>query len=59
MKNDLANGLSEMTLTDEENGLLMQYKNLIREQDDKLRSLSVSLASFAEDKRVLQVCTVH
>ncbi|XP_019758753.2 general vesicular transport factor p115 isoform X1 [Dendroctonus ponderosae] len=37
VQRDLSNGLSELSLSDHENALLLQYKDLIRDQDKKLQ----------------------
>lgn len=37
VQRDLSNGISELSLSDHENALLLQYKDLIRDQDKKLQ----------------------
>ncbi|KAJ8981002.1 hypothetical protein NQ317_014869 [Molorchus minor] len=39
IQRDLSNGISELSLSERENALLLQYKELIREQDKKLQEL--------------------
>lgn len=37
VQRDLSNGISELSLSEHENALLLQYKDLIRDQDKKLQ----------------------
>lgn len=39
VQRDLSNGISELSLSEHENALLLQYKELIRDQDKKLQDL--------------------
>ncbi|KAF7273450.1 general vesicular transport factor p115 [Rhynchophorus ferrugineus] len=39
VQRDLSNGISELSLSEHENALLLQYKDLIRDQDKKLQDL--------------------
>lgn len=39
VQRDLSNGISELSLSEQENALLLQYKELIRDQDKRLQEL--------------------
>lgn len=43
VQRDLSNGISELSLSEHENALLLQYKELIREQDKKIHELQKNL----------------
>lgn len=52
---DLVNGSSELSMSPSENSLLLQYKDLIREQDHKLQELTQTIGRLTVDKSTLQV----
>jgi len=52
---DLVNGSSELSMSASENSLLLQYKDLIREQDHKLQELTQTISRLTVDKSTLQV----
>jgi len=52
---DLVNGSSELSMSASENSLLLQYKDLIREQDHKLQELTQTINRLTVDKSTLQV----
>lgn len=54
-QHDLNNGISELSLSEHENGLLLQYKELIREQDRKLQDLQAAINNLNVQNRVQQV----
>ncbi|XP_063244155.1 general vesicular transport factor p115 isoform X2 [Bacillus rossius redtenbacheri] len=49
-QNDLVNGSSELSLSASENGLLLQYKELIREQDRRLQELGSTVNALSEER---------
>jgi chaperonin cofactor prefoldin len=51
---DLVNGSSELSMSPSENSLLLQYKDLIREQDHKLQELTQTIGRLTVDKSTLQ-----
>lgn len=54
------NGISELSLSEQENGLLLQYKELIRDQDRRLQEMTSHISSLTESKNSLQViCSFH
>jgi hypothetical protein len=52
---DLVNGSSELSLSASENSLLLQYKDLIREQDRRLQELTQTIDRLTAEKSTLQV----
>ncbi|XP_069699958.1 general vesicular transport factor p115 isoform X3 [Periplaneta americana] len=52
---DLVNGSSELSMSASENSLLLQYKDLIREQDRKLQDLTQTMDRLTIDKSTFQV----
>ena len=52
---DLVNGSSELSMSASENSLLLQYKDLIREQDHRLQELTQTIDRLTVDKSTLQV----
>lgn len=52
---DLMNGISELSLSEQENGLLLQYKELIREQDRRLQELTAAVNNLTQEKISIQV----
>ncbi|XP_060522041.1 general vesicular transport factor p115 [Cylas formicarius] len=55
VQRDLSNGISELSLSDHENALLLQYKDLIREQDKKLQELQKKFGHLQKDNDLLKV----
>lgn len=55
IQRDLSNGMSELSLSEHENALLLQYKDLIRDQDKKLQELQKSLTNAQKQNEELQV----
>lgn len=51
----LLNGSSELSMSASENSLLLQYKGLIREQDQKLQELTQTINRVTMEKSTLQV----
>ncbi|PNF28010.1 General vesicular transport factor p115 [Cryptotermes secundus] len=51
---DLVNGSSELSMSPSENSLLLQYKDLIREQDRKLQELTQIIDRLTAEKSTLQ-----
>lgn len=51
---DLVNGSSELSMSASENSLLLQYKDLIREQDRKLQELTQTIDRLTAEKSTLQ-----
>lgn len=47
------NGVTELSLS--ENNLLVQYKNVIREQDRKIQDLTKTIDNLQEERNTLQV----
>jgi hypothetical protein len=56
---DLVNGSSELSMSASENSLLLQYKDLIREQDCRLQELTQSVNRLTAEKSTLQVGCLH
>jgi hypothetical protein len=56
---DLVNGSSELSMLASESSLLLQYKELIREQDHKLQELTQTIERLIVDKSTLQVRHPH
>lgn len=60
VQRDLSNGISELSLSEHENALLLQYKDLIRDQDKKLqewqRKYSFLQKQYDEVKVKFLVC---
>jgi hypothetical protein len=56
---DLVNGSSELSMSASENGLLLQYKDLIREQDCRLQQLTQTVDRLTAEKFTLQVGHLH
>lgn len=54
IQRDLSNGISELSLSEHENALLMQYKELIRDQDKKLQDLNKQLKHLERDNDSLK-----
>jgi hypothetical protein len=52
---ELVNGSSELSMSASENSLLLQYKDLIREQDQKLQELTQTINRVTMEKSTLQV----
>ncbi|XP_044737820.1 general vesicular transport factor p115 [Chrysoperla carnea] len=48
------NGLTEFSLSSQENGLLLQYKELIREQDKQLKELTNKVELLTSDRNQTQ-----
>lgn len=55
VQRDLSNGISELSLSEHENALLLQYKELIREQDKMIQQLQKEVEGVNKDKSVLMV----
>ncbi|XP_017782700.1 PREDICTED: general vesicular transport factor p115 [Nicrophorus vespilloides] len=55
VQRDLSNGMSELSLTAHENALLLQYKELIREQDRRLQDMQKELTKSLDEKKHLLV----
>jgi hypothetical protein len=58
-QDDLVNGSSELSMSASENSLLLQYKDVIREQDRKLQELTQTVDRLTVDKSTLQVSHLH
>lgn len=54
VQRDLMNGLSELSLSEQENGLLLQYKELIREQDRRFQKASNTIEQLNSHHAALQ-----
>ncbi|XP_044758841.1 general vesicular transport factor p115 [Coccinella septempunctata] len=54
VQRDLQNGISELSLSEHENALLLQYKELIRDQDRKLHDLQKAFNSAQREKEMLK-----
>ncbi|XP_045475896.1 general vesicular transport factor p115 [Harmonia axyridis] len=54
VQRDLQNGISELSLSEHENALLLQYKDLIRDQDKKLHDLQKAFNSLQREKEMLK-----
>lgn len=55
VQRDLSNGISELSLSEHENALLLQYKELIRDQDKKLQDLQRNFNNMQKEKEQLEV----
>nr|CAI5832485.1 unnamed protein product [Callosobruchus analis] len=55
VQRDLSNGLSELSLTEHENALLLQYKELIREQDKKLQEMQKNINHLQRKNQELEL----
>lgn len=55
MQRDLSNGMSELSLNEHENALLLQYKELIRDQDKKLQDMQKSMNNMHKTTQGLEV----
>lgn len=55
VQRDLSNGISELSLSEHENALLLQYKELIRDQDKRLHELQKKCSVLGQEKHQLQV----
>ncbi|KAG5863575.1 hypothetical protein JTB14_030078 [Gonioctena quinquepunctata] len=51
---DLSNGISELSLNEHENALLLQYKELIRDQDKKIQDLQRQINNLKKENQGLQ-----
>ncbi|EFA08682.1 general vesicular transport factor p115 [Tribolium castaneum] len=54
VQRDLSNGMSELSLSEHENALLLQYKELIRDQDKKLQDVHKSLSNLQRENQDLK-----
>ncbi|KAK9885410.1 hypothetical protein WA026_010906 [Henosepilachna vigintioctopunctata] len=54
VQRDLHNGISELSLSEHENALLLQYKELIRDQDKKLQDLQKAFTNSQREKDMLK-----
>lgn len=54
VQRDLINGLSELSLSEQENGLLLQYKELIRDQDRRITEMSETIITLNTQQAILQ-----
>jgi hypothetical protein len=57
VQRDLSNGMSELSLSEHENALLLQYKELIRDQDKKLQDLQKNINNMQRENQDLKVIT--
>lgn len=57
VQRDLSNGISELSLSEHENALLLQYKDLIRDQDKKLQEWQRKYAFLQKQFEDLKVRT--
>lgn len=55
VQRDLSNGISELSLSEHENALLLQYKELIRDQDKKINDLQKELDGVKIENEMLKV----
>lgn len=51
----LSNGMTELSLSEQENGLLLQYKDVIRDQDRRLQELQRELSKVRAEHNDLHV----
>ncbi|KAK4874155.1 hypothetical protein RN001_013515 [Aquatica leii] len=51
----LSNDMTELSLSEQENGLLLQYKDVIRDQDRRLQDLNKDLMRITQERDNLQV----
>ncbi|CAH1104722.1 unnamed protein product [Psylliodes chrysocephalus] len=54
VQRDLSNGMSELSLNEHENALLLQYKELIRDQDKKLQDMQKSMNNMHKTTQGLE-----
>ncbi|XP_056635041.1 general vesicular transport factor p115 [Diorhabda sublineata] len=54
IQRDLSNGISELSLNEHENALLLQYKELIRDQDKKLQESKKTVESLQRRNQELE-----
>lgn len=54
VQRDLSNGISELSLTEHENVLLLQYKELIRDQDKKITDLQNNMDKLTKENTQLK-----
>ncbi|XP_063916288.1 general vesicular transport factor p115 [Zophobas morio] len=54
VQRDLSNGMSELSLSEHENALLLQYKELIRDQDKKLQDLQKNINNLHRENQDLK-----
>ncbi|XP_050512744.1 general vesicular transport factor p115 [Diabrotica virgifera virgifera] len=54
VQRDLSNGMSELSLNEHENSLLLQYKELIRDQDKKLQESQKTINNLQKSIRDLE-----
>lgn len=54
VQRDLSNGMSELSLSEHENALLLQYKELIRDQDKKLQEAHKNINNLQRDNQDLK-----
>jgi hypothetical protein len=54
VQRDLSNGMSELSLSEHENALLLQYKELIRDQDKKLQDLQKNINNMQRENQDLK-----
>lgn len=55
VQRDLSNGISELSLSEHENALLLQYKELIRDQDRQLQELHKKYSALQRFNEELEV----
>lgn len=55
VQRDLSNGISELSLSESENALLLQYKELIREQDRRIGEVERMLVGVKAENELLKV----
>lgn len=55
VQRDLSNGISELSLTEHENALLLQYKELIRDQDKRISEVQKELEMVKQENKLLKV----
>ncbi|KAF5291451.1 hypothetical protein FQR65_LT01762 [Abscondita terminalis] len=51
----LSNGMTELSLSEQENGLLLQYKDVIRDQDRRLQDLHKDITRITQERDELYV----
>lgn len=59
VQRDLSNGISELSLSEHENALLLQYKELIRDQDKQLQELQKKNYSMQKLNEELEVSLAY
>ncbi|KAF5270697.1 hypothetical protein FQA39_LY01435 [Lamprigera yunnana] len=50
----LSNGMTELSLSEQENGLLLQYKDVIRDQDRRIQETNRELTLVSQERNDLQ-----